>query len=170
MRLDHLLSKELWPAGWCSCCRPVVRGAGLVGAGSAVCMEDRLLCPGPVALPFCLGGPGWVWWPPRVRPPGVGGCGGGGTLSGSGAVRPGGPGPPVAAGRVLPCCCLGGWLVVWGVVGGLVVNCIVDASIFVLCGRVPAALCGGCVCFVCFFERSVDALASGADEGRGGLR
>ena len=27
------------------------------------------------------------------------------------------------------------------------------------------------VCFVvCFFERSVDALASGADEGRGGLR
>ena len=27
-----------------------------------------------------------------------------------------------------------------------------------------------CVFVVCFFERSVDALASGADEGRGGLR
>ena len=49
--------------------------------------------------------------------------------------------------------------VVWSGVGGLVVNCIVDASIFDLCKL-----------FVCFFERSVDALASGADEGRGGLR
>ena len=32
-------------------------------------------------------------------------------------------------------------------------------------------VCCFVVCFVvCFFERSVDALASGADEGRGGLR
>ena len=69
--------------------------------------------------------------------------------------------------------------------GGLVVNCIVDASIFVLCGVFllcasrlgPAALswCGGFwvwfACVVCcFYGRSVDALAPGADEGRGGLR
>jgi len=33
----------------------------------------------------------------------------------------------------------------------------------------PGVKSGGC-CFVCFYERSVDALASGADEGRGGLR
>ena len=52
--------------------------------------------------------------------------------------------------------------------GGLVVNCIVDASIFDLCA-VTCRWVRGC-CFVCFFERSVDALASGADEGRGGLR
>ena len=61
-----------------------------------------------------------------------------------------------------------GW---WGVgVGGLVVNCIVDASIllFVFCDRMFLVLF---VCLVvCCFERSVDALASGADEGRGGLR
>ena len=82
-----------------------------------------------------------------------------------------------------------------GVVGGLVVNCIVDASI---CGRpryrelccwspvclffclVRRAARAGVVrvarapcvvlCVVRFYERSVDALASGADEGRGGLR
>ena len=83
-----------------------------------------------------------------------------------------------------------------GVVGGLVVNCIVDASI---CGRpwyrelccwspvclffclvrraaragvvrVARAPCVVLLCVVRFYERSVDALASGADEGRGGLR
>ena len=96
------------------------------------------------------------------------------------------PGP-----RALPCLFLGGS----GVVGGLVVNCIVDASI---CGRpryrelccwspvclffclVRRAARAGVVrvarapcvvlCVVRFYERSVDALASGADEGRGGLR
>ena len=52
-------------------------------------------------------------------------------------------------------------------VGGLVVNCIVDASIFTV-GFLRQVFV---VCFVvCFLERSVDALASGADEGRGGLR
>ena len=94
------------------------------------------------------------------------------------------PGP-----RALPCS--GGS----GVVGGLVVNCIVDASI---CGRPRYRDCAAgrpfvcflvwfvvrrapvlvraarapCVvlCVVRFYERSVDALASGADEGRGGLR
>ena len=112
------------------------------------------------------------------------GGGGRGMLSGSGAVRPG-----VRAPWALPCS--GGS----GVVGGLVVNCIVDASI---CGRpryrelccwspvclffclVRRAARAGVVrvarapcvvlCVVRFYERSVDALASGADEGRGGLR
>ena len=113
------------------------------------------------------------------------GCGGRGMLSGSGAVRPGvrAPwAPPAWVGS--------------GVVGGLVVNCIVDASI---CGRpryrelccwspvclffclvrraaragvvrVARAPCVVLLCVVRFYERSVDALASGADEGRGGLR
>ena len=112
------------------------------------------------------------------------GGGGRGMLSGSGAVRPGvrAPwAPPAWVGS--------------GVVGGLVVNCIVDASI---CGRpryrelccwspvclfsclVRRAARAGVVrvarapcvvlCVVRFYERSVDALASGADEGRGGLR
>lgn len=79
------------------------------------------------------------------------------------------------------------WLLVggWGLgVGGLVVNCIVGASIgappcpLVCCwgvwGRASCfCLVFDSVCFVvfaCFYGRSVDALASGADEGRGGLR
>ena len=79
----------------------------------------------------------------------------------------------------------------------MVVNCIVDASIcgrpryrelccavarlFVFlfgsscgarrCGaRRACAVCCVVLCVVRFYERSVDALASGADEGRGGLR
>ena len=86
-------------------------------------------------------------------------------LSGSGAVRPGGPtvwAHALPAGFVA-CGCVG-----VGGVGGLVVNCIVDASIFDLCAHTHVFCC--VCCFVCFFERSVDALASGADEGRGGLR
>ena len=54
-------------------------------------------------------------------------------------------------------------------VGGLVVICIVDASIFVLCVVIVVVFVWVVLC-VCFFGRSVDALASGADEGRGGLR
>ena len=128
-------------------------------------------------------GPGVL--PPLLLPLVAGrGCGGRGMLSGSGAVRPGvrAPwAPPAWVGS--------------GVVGGLVVNCIVDASI---CGRpryrelccwspvclfsclVRRAARAGVVrvarapcvvlCVVRFYERSVDALASGADEGRGGLR
>ena len=131
-----------------------------------------------------------------------------------------GSGPPLRVGLFKICSSgglsLGGGfggvgLVCGGVVGGLVVNCIVDASIkkvfcccywFVAPRRAPAppALSGSGVgvggrasargapvirwavsapvsvlllCVVCcslIFERSVDALASGADEGRGGLR
>ena len=66
-----------------------------------------------------------------------GGCpplllwGGGGMLSGSGAAC------PFVSCFCFPllCCCLfGGGVGGCGGVGGLVVNCIVDASIFVLCG------------------------------------
>ena len=78
---------------------------------------------------------------------------------------------------VLGQCALVAWLVwgswLWGFLGG--------------CGWVGCELYSGrehltvrflrqmflfcsCVFVVCFFERSVDALASGADEGRGGLR
>ncbi len=87
---------------------------------------------------------------------------------------------------------LGSWplvlVVVGSGVGGLVVNCIVGASISapresLACGAMRLGVCGACflfcfglvlfVCFLCvacFYGRSVDALASGADEGRGGLR
>ena len=61
-----------------------------------------------------------------------------------------------------------------GVVGGLVVNCIVDASIDIVFVLRFVVVVVRPVCVVCCwfvgFERSVDALASGADEGRGGLR
>ena len=83
---------------------------GTRGVGSVCLLVVCLLVPGP---PFGWGG----WW-----------CGGLvvggwlGTLSGSGAVRPWAlPG--------LVCLCGGSG----SGVGGLVVNCIVDASIFVLC-------------------------------------
>ena len=55
---------------------------------------------------------GWWWVPPA--------CVGGGMLSGFWGSAPWLPGPCF-------CCLFDGW---WGVgVGGLVVNCIVDASI-----------------------------------------
>ena len=83
---------------------------------------------------------------------------------GSGVVRPG-------------CLACGSASLLWGGVvgvGGLVVNCIVDASIITVCfcdcGMRAFCLCVLSCFVVCFFERSVDALASGADEGRGGLR
>ena len=93
-----------------------------------------------------------LWW------------GGGGMLSGSGAAC---PLCPASASFFLLCCCLfGGGVGGCGGVGGLVVNCIVDASIFVLCGVFllcasrpgPAALFvvwwvlgrGFCLCCVLF--------------------
>ena len=95
--------------------------------------------------------------PPRV-------CVGVACCRGSGVVRPG-------------CLACGSASLLWGGVvgvGGLVVNCIVDASIITVCFCDCGMRAFLSVCFVvfvvCFFERSVDALASGADEGRGGLR
>ena len=103
-------------------------------------------------------------------------------LSGSGAAC---PLCRASASLLVVCCCLfGGGVGGCGGVGGLVVNCIVDASIFVLCGvfLLCASRPGLAALFVvgsgawfacvvcCFYGRSVDALAPGADEGRGGLR
>ena len=155
MRLDHLLSKGFFLA------------AGAGGAGYPPWGGARAL---PPLLFRSLRGGGWGAWHA------VGFWGG----------APWCPGP---LGLLLSF--LGGS----GVVGGLVVNCIVDASI---CGRpryrelccwspvclffclVRRAARAGVVrvarapcvvlCVVRFYERSVDALASGADEGRGGLR
>lgn len=69
-------------------------------------------------------------------------------------------------------------LVVGGVVVGLLVNCIVVASIFFVCLFVLCFVVVFCLCSCLFFGfglffvlgRSVDALVLGADEGRGGLR
>ena len=92
--------------GGCSC------GKGTAGRVSWVCCSRvwLVVCVGigdtPAAAWF-----GWWWVPPRV--------GGGGMLSGFWGSAPWLPGLCSAA--------LCGW---WGVgVGGLVVNCIVDASI-----------------------------------------
>ena len=110
-------------------------------------------CPGgrgrlsPVPPPFFDGGGGW--WGACCRV--LGRC----ALV---VVLRVGAGPP--------CFCSGVGL---ARVGGLVVICIVDASIFVLCVVIVVVFVWVVLC-VCFFGRSVDALASGADEGRGGLR
>ena len=131
------------------CCGRVLRGWLVVVLG----VEDTPAAGGLLRLLWSWWSAGW-WVPPRacVRV-GVACC------RGSGAVRPG---------------CLTRF----------------SASLFVGggggCGWVGCELYSGrehltvrflrqlfvcsCVLVVCFFERSVDALASGADEGRGGLR
>ena len=141
------------------------------------------------ALVSCLCGGGWGGWLPGVWYRKHARCGGGplrllwswwsagggcpcaclcacgvACCRGSGVVRPG-------------CLACGSASLLWGGVvgvGGLVVNCIVDASIITVCfcdcGMRAFCLCVLSCFVVCFFERSVDALASGADEGRGGLR
>ena len=165
MRLDHLLSREfflLLRVVRCSALLPPARrgGVGVVGPGAvglflaastrsaSACRRGvpagagvcRLIPP-----PFFDGGGGW--WGACCRV--LGRCalvvvlrvGAGPSLFGVGLAR----------------------------VGGLVVICIVDASIFVLCVVIVVVFVWVVLC-VCFFGRSVDALASGADEGRGGLR
>ena len=134
------------PGGWCSGFLPVWWGLGwlaclVLGVGNT---------PVVLLLPACVGS--GVWWVPL-------------RVWGWHAVG------------VLGQCALVAWPV-WGswllgVLGG--------------CGWVGCELYSGrehltvrflrqmflfcsCVFVVCFFERSVDALASGADEGRGGLR
>ena len=88
----------------------------------------------------------------------------------------------VACCRVLGQCALGAWfLLILGPLFAAVYCCCGCCGGggfgFGGCGWVGCELYSGrehlCfVCFVvvCFFERLVDALASGADEGRGGLR
>ena len=165
MRLDHLLSREffiLLRVVRCSALPApslLVWGGGVVGPGAVGLFWLRARG----ARPRAAGVSWWAWvsvaCSPLVR---WGGWVVGGMLSGSGAVRPGcGParraGPFFVRGVGLAC------------VGGLVVICIVDASIFVLCVVIVVVFVWVVLC-VCFFGRSVDALASGADEGRGGLR
>ena len=84
-------------------------------------------------------------------------CVGVACCRGSGAVRPG-------------CLtCLGSWLL--GVVGGCGwVGCELYSGREHLTVSLRQVFCFVVCCVVCFYERSVDALASGADEGRGGLR
>ena len=114
---------------------PRALGARVIrrGAGPGVLPPSDLL------LSAVCGGP-------SGSPPGGGGCGGRGMLSGSGAVRPGvrAPwAPPAWVGS--------------GVVGGLVVNCIVDASI---CGRprYRELCCWSPVClFFCLVRRAARA-------------
>ena len=78
---------------------------------------------------------------------------------GSGAVRPGLPGPSrVPFLGVLGGC---GWVGCELYSGREHLTVRFLRQMFLFCS---------CVFVVCFFERSVDALASGADEGRGGLR
>ena len=137
------------PGGWCSGFLPVWWGPGwlaclVLGVGNT---------PVVLLLPACVGS--GVWWVPLRA----------WCVRGWHAVG------------VLGQCALVAWLVwgswLWGFLGG--------------CGWVGCELYSGrehltvrflrqmflfcsCVFVVCFFERSVDALASGADEGRGGLR
>ena len=91
----------------------------------------------------------------------VGVCGGG-MLSGFWGSAPWLPDPSGAPGLLL------------GVVGGCGwVGCELYSGrehLTVRFLRQNCFLFCSCVFVVCFFERSVDALASGADEGRGGLR
>ena len=117
----------------------------------------------------CGGGPLrllWSWWSAGGGCPRVFCACGGGMLSGFWGSAPWLPG-------LWFCFAVVWWGGVVGV-GGLVVNCIVDASIITVCfcdcGMRAFCLCVLSCFVVCFFERSVDALASGADEGRGGLR
>ena len=80
---------------------------------------------------------------------------------GSGAVRPG-----CLTRVLLPCLWVVGCGCGW-------VGCELYSGREHLTVMISATKCFlfcSCVFVVCFFERSVDALASGADEGRGGLR
>ena len=149
MRLDHLLSRDLGACGGRGARTGASPGSsrglsgGRTGGRTGTRSPLTLVLLGawgvPVLfllLPACVRG---VWW-----------WGGGGMLSGSGAACPLCPAPASSL--------LGGC----GGVGGLVVNCIVDASIFVLCGVFllcasrlgPAALFvvwwgSGVVCLCC---------------------
>ena len=86
-------------------------------------------------------------------------CVGVACCRGAGAVRPG------CLTRVLLPCVGGG--AGWGWVGCELYSGREHLTVRFL--RQMFLFCS-CVFVVCFFERSVDALASGADEGRGGLR
>ena len=129
---------------------------------SWVCSRGWLVClvigvgntPVMLLLPACVGSVAW-WVPPRALV-----CGGG-MLSGFWGSAPWLPDPSGAPDML-------------GVVGGCGwVGCELYSGrehLTVRFLRQNCFLFCSCVFVVCFFERSVDALASGADEGRGGLR
>ena len=99
----------------------------------------------------------WSWWSAGGGCPCV--CGGG-MLSGfwgSAPWLPGLSGAPDLLGVVGGC----GWVGCELYSGREHLTVRFLRQMFLFCS---------CVFVVCFFERSVDALASGADEGRGGLR
>ena len=93
---------------------------------------------------------------------------GGGMLSGFWGSAPWLPGPcgslccvssAWCGGGALGVCCGCGW-----------VGCELYSGREHLTVSLRQVFCFVVCCVVCFYERSVDALASGADEGRGGLR
>ena len=93
----------------------------------------------------------WWWWVPLLL--GVACC------RGSGAVRPG------CLARLF---CFSFLLGGGGGCGW--VGCELYSGREHLTVSLRQVFCFVVCCVVCFYERSVDALASGADEGRGGLR
>ena len=139
-----------------------LRKGRAVDCVSWVCSRGWLVClvigvgntPVMLLLPACVGSGAW-WVPPRAYV-----CGGG-MLSGFWGSAPWLPalsGAPDLLGVVGGC----GW-----------VGCELYSGrehLTVRFLRQNCFLFCSCVFVVCFFERSVDALASGADEGRGGLR
>ena len=132
-----------WLVLWCLAC-VVGAGVGLV----AWCWHRRhARCGGLLGLL-------WSWWSAVVGAPLVGG----GMLSGFWGSAPWLPGPCSAAcWWVVGCGC--GW-----------VGCELYSGREHLTVSLRQVFCFVVCCVVCFYERSVDALASGADEGRGGLR
>ena len=128
MRLDHLLSRDLGACEGAGARTGAPPGSSRGPSGGPDGRTAREHAPWPVSAGARVRVPvgGWgvpalfLLLPARVR--GVWWWGGGGMLSGSGAAC---PLCPASASSLLGGC---------GGVGGLVVNCIVDASIFVLCG------------------------------------
>ena len=151
-----------------------VGGSGPAGAAPAEAVAGcparlcgvagcRVLC-GVEDTPVLLLLPVFVWGWGLVGAPllGVACC------RGSGAVRPGCPARvglcvvcplPGVVGGALGVCCGCGW-----------VGCELYSGREHLTVSLRQVFCFVVCCVVCFYERSVDALASGADEGRGGLR
>ena len=143
-----LLPAESWVAGWCSGVLPVwwVLGWGwLPGAGIGDTSAWWWAAAAVVVVVV-----GWLVGAPLL---GVACC------RGSGAVRPG----CLARFFCFSVCWRGGGGCGW-------VGCELYSGREHLTVSLRQVFCFVVCCVVCFYERSVDALASGADEGRGGLR